>query len=78
MTVEEYKAILDSITDEDRKLLFEQDNIYATEKHGHWSRPQTKDTIIYARYMCSVCGSFNMYKFPYCSWCGAKMDEEMK
>ena len=49
-----------------------------TEKHGHWElKRRITDTNWFA---CSVCGRISEIKMglkttPYCSMCGAKMDE---
>lgn len=48
------------------------------QKHGHWIKEK------HERPICSVCGSEGFLSivdsitgdFPYCTWCGAKMDEE--
>ena len=38
--------------------------------HGRW--------VMYnGLYFCSVCKETKLYKTPYCSNCGAKMDEEV-
>lgn len=47
-------------------------------KHGHWIKEK------YEKPICSVCGNEGFLvivdsitaDFPYCTWCGAKMDEE--
>lgn len=43
-------------------------------KHGHWE--PYKGEYIWA--VCSVCGSDEIGKRPYCGNCGAKMDEVEK
>lgn len=51
-------------------------------KHGHWELIQH----LRPYYICSECGSKALYvldecgdaETPYCPWCGAKMDEEVK
>ena len=43
-------------------------------KHGHWIG---KPIAGYCTVRCSVCGEVllaNDGRFPYCPWCGAKMD----
>lgn len=48
-------------------------------KHGHWIKEK------YERPICSVCGNQGFLSiidsitgdFPYCAWCGAKMDEDV-
>lgn len=51
-------------------------------KRGHWELIQH----LRPYYICSECGSKALYvldecgdaETPYCPWCGAKMDEEVK
>lgn len=39
-------------------------------RHGHWIYQDT-----WGNFVCSTCGGGAVRKYPYCMWCGAKMDE---
>ena len=48
-------------------------------KHGSWE--YDSEGVGYANYLCSECGNFlTFYEdidlYPYCPYCGAKMDKE--
>lgn len=40
-------------------------------KHGHWEYQET-----WRVFECSICNHSMVSKYPYCAWCGAKMDLE--
>ena len=46
--------------------------------HGRWIKGQYMndiDSCLYNEYTCSICGTKELHKYPYCRNCGAKMDE---
>lgn len=51
-------------------------------RHGRWEEAiRTRRSIAgkiedFRCYECSACGKSSFYKTNYCSYCGAKMDEE--
>ena len=47
-------------------------------RHGHWSKRQDGElyNLPFSVVCCSVCGNPQSTETPYCSNCGAKMDEE--
>lgn len=42
--------------------------------HAHWI--EDGKLLVLMKYSCSACGNRSVYKDNYCSYCGAKMDEE--
>lgn len=42
-------------------------------KQGHWFKLHNQFP---QRYQCSVCGRTDVGKFPFCHYCGARMDGE--
>ena len=47
-------------------------------KHGHWEWGGRNDYIGAHGASCSVCGQINEENGEYCSWCGARMDDEIQ
>lgn len=53
-------------------------------RHGHWEEAIRARRSISGKiedfrcYECSACSKSSFYKTNYCSYCGAKMDEEEK
>ena len=51
------------------KMVDEQPTVDVV-KHGHWMYQDT-----WAIFECSNCGHSAIRKYPYCMWCGERMDE---
>ena len=49
-----------------------------TEQHHEKWDDEWDDTIHWYTYECSKCGAVAMSDYPYCPFCGAKMDGERK
>ena len=50
-------------------------------RHGRWIKGQYMsdiDSCLYNEYTCSVCGTKELNKYPYCRNCGASMMDEVE
>lgn len=45
-----------------------------TETSARWNKKYYDDEMF--QYCCSNCNGITIYKYPFCPWCGAKMDTE--
>lgn len=43
-------------------------------RHGYWQIARDVNGVPY--WKCSFCNSDGIVGYPYCSWCGAKIDED--
>ena len=45
-----------------------------TETSARWNKKYYDDE--WFQYCCSNCNGIAIYKYPFCPWCGKKMDTE--